>query len=114
MLLNEIVSALNLQALCGESGFTQPVTCAYISDILSDVMSKGRKGCLWITNQTHENVLAIVFFKGLAGVILPDGITPDEKVLAKAKEKGIPLLATELPAFDIAGQLYALGIRGKV
>ncbi len=114
MVLNEILDALKLQALSGEGNLSQQVTSAYISDILSDVMAKARKGCLWITNQTHENVLAIVFFKGLAGVIFPDGLKPDEKVLAKAQEKKIPVLVTDLSAFDVAGQLYALGIRGKV
>ncbi len=113
MVLNEILDTLKLQALSGEGNLGQEVTSAYVSDILSDVMAKARKGCLWITHQTHENVLAIVFFKGLVGVILPDGLRPDEKVLAKAREKIIPVLVTDLSAFEVAGQLYALGIRGK-
>ena len=36
-----------------------------VSDILSDVMAKSQKGDLWITNHTHVNVIAIIFFKGL-------------------------------------------------
>ena len=88
------------------------MTHCYISDILSDVMSGAAKGDLWITTQTHENVIAILYFKGLAGVILPAGFRPDDEALGKARDKKLPVLLTELPAFEVAGRLYELGLRG--
>lgn len=113
MLLTEIVSKLSLKIVSGENNLYKDITCGCISDILSDVMAKASKNAIWITNQTHENVIAIVFFKGLAGVILAGGLEPEKTALEKAREKNIPVLLTELSTFDIAGELYALGIRGK-
>lgn len=111
MLLKDIIKQLSLNVLSGKE-FSQDVSCGYISDILSDVMAKSPKTALWITNQTHENILAMVYFKGLSGVILPDGLTLEDASLKKAKEKNIPVFSTTQPAFDIAGRLYELGLRG--
>jgi hypothetical protein len=113
MQLCQIVQELEFKILSGDESQQLDVTCAYISDILSDVMAKAAKGSLWITNQTHMNVIAICFFKTLAGVILPDGLQPDEAVMAKALEKNIVVISTPLSAFDVAGKLYALGLRGE-
>jgi predicted transcriptional regulator len=113
MLLRQIVQELDFQVLSGQPDQQLEVRSAYISDILSDVMAKATKGSLWITNQTHMNVIAICFFKTLAAVILPDNLKPDESVLAKAREKEILVLSTPSSAFDIAGKLYALGVRGE-
>lgn len=112
MLLQEVVSKLNLTVHSGHEKMATEVNYGYASDILSDVMAKSPKYALWITNQTHENILALVFFKGLAGVVLPEGLMPDEEILAKAKDKKIPVFSSKESAFDIIGQLYGLGIRG--
>ena len=112
MLLREIIKELNLQILSGQDNIDLDVTYAYSSDILSDVMAKTKKDCLWITNQTHQNVIAIIFFKGLSGAILAGDVKPDEETLSKAKAKNIPVFQSHLSAFELAGKLYGFGIRG--
>jgi hypothetical protein len=37
---------------------------------------------------------------------------PDEAVVRRAVEEGLPLFAAAASTFEIAGQLYALGVRG--
>ena len=113
MLLQDIVIQLSLDVLSGHELSTD-VTCGYISDILSDVMAKTPKTALWITNQTHENILALVYFKGLSGIILPEGLTLEDSSLKKAREKNIPIFSSQQPAFEVAGRLYVLGLRGTV
>ena len=110
MLVKEVVYQLGLKVYSGEGHLEEKVTGGVISDILSDVMAQAQKGSLWVTNQTHENVLAIVFFKSLAGVILPGGLELDENAAEKAKEKNLTVLLTGLSAFEVAGKLYDLGI----
>ncbi len=112
MQLRQIIQTMELKVLSGDPDQPVEVGMAYISDILSDVMARGVKGAIWITNQTHMNVIAICFFKSLAAVILPDGLEPDESVLSKAREKSILVLSTTSSAFEVAGRLYALGLRG--
>jgi len=62
---------------------------------------------VWITLQTHQNVMAIASLKDLAAVILVKGFEPDEDTLARSHEEGIPLLGTKLGTFEMAGKLYA-------
>lgn len=112
MVLNQIVKALNLQVLAGEEQLSQEVSAGISSDILSDVMAKAQKGCLWVTSQTHQNVVAIVYFRGLAGIIIPDSLKLDDDALARAREKGIPVMATDMVAFELIGRLYEIGVRG--
>jgi serine kinase of HPr protein (carbohydrate metabolism regulator) len=113
MQLREIVQKLELKVASGENKLDSDVTCGYMSDILSDVMAKAFKGSVWITTQTHENVVAILFFKSLAAVILPNGLELDKIALDKAIEKQLPILLTDLSAFEIVGRLYELGISGQ-
>jgi len=110
MLVKEIVEQLGLVIFSGEQVLDKQVTGGVISDILSDVMAQAQKGAIWVTNQTHENVLAIVFFKSLAGVILPGGLQLDEPAAEKAIEKKLPVFLSQLSAFEIVGRLYELGI----
>ena len=111
MTVKEVVDQLDLTVFSGTDHLDKDVTGGIISDMLSDVMAQAQKGALWVTNQTHENVLAIVFFKSLAGVILPGGLTLDDNAAEKAQEKQLPVLLTDLSAFEIVGKLYELGIR---
>ena len=110
MRVKDIVSALGLTIYCGETHLDREVSGGMISDMLSDVMAQAQKGTLWITNQTHVNILAIVFFKSLAGVILPGGLELDADAAEKAKEKNLLVLQTRDSAFEIVGKLYELGV----
>ncbi|HNW58648.1 MAG TPA: DRTGG domain-containing protein [bacterium] len=113
MQLSQIIQEMDLKILSGTPELVMEVQKACISDILADVMARAAKGSLWITNQTHMNVIAICFFKSLAGVILPDNLEPEDAVLARAREKEILVLSSPASAFDVAGKLYTLGLRGE-
>lgn len=110
MQLKKVIELLGLNVFSGEENLEKEITGGIISDMLSDVMAQAQKGALWVTNQTHENVLAIVFFKSLAGVILPGGLQLDDEAAKKAAEKNLVVLQTNLSAFEIVGKLYELGI----
>jgi hypothetical protein len=50
----------------------------------------------------------------LAAIVLVSGRTPDADTLAKAGEEKALILSSRLPAFELIGQLYQMGIRGLV
>lgn len=85
----------------------------YVSDLLSDVMANSREGDLWVTMQKHVNIVAVAELNGLAGIVLVNGRKPEEATAARAEEKHIPIICTELQAFEAAGILYASGVRGR-
>lgn len=108
MKLKEIVEKLQLQVLVGQNRLDAEVTGGYTSDLLSDVMANSKAGNLWITLQTHQNIIAVAKLKDLAGIIIVNNRKPDEETLQKAKEENVPLLCTEEIAYWITGKLFAL------
>ena len=112
MTLSEIVQRLNLEVKAGGDALANEVRGGYASDLLSDVIAHGREGDLWVTLQTHQNTVAVASMKVLAGIVLVNGREPEADTLRKAAEENIPLLVSTLPAFELIGQLYNLGLQG--
>lgn len=106
--INEIIEALKLEVLSGEKGLDRIVTGGYVCDLLSDVMGNSKEGQIWITLQTHKNVMAIASLRDLAAVILINGLKPDADTAAQSEHENIPILGTRATAFEIAGKLYEL------
>lgn len=108
MKLKNIVTRLDLKVLAAAENLDKEVTGGYTSDLLSDVIGNADANNLWITLQTHHNIIAVAKLKDLAGIILVNSRQPDEETLQKAKEENIPLLQTDSMAFTISGKLYEL------
>ncbi len=111
MKLQEIIDSLSLKVETPSADLSREVKGAYVSDMLSDVMGNSKEGFLWITIQVHLNIVAVASLKELAGIILVNNRGPAEDTLKKAIEENIPVMTTPLPAFDLAGRLYSLGLR---
>ncbi len=112
MTLAEIAKEFGLQVRTGEDHLHEEVTGGYAGDLLSDVIAHSRKGNVWLTIQTHPNIVAVASMKELTGIILVGGREPDPETLRKAEEESIPLLVSRLFAFELAGRLYRRGITG--
>lgn len=110
--LADLVEEFDLVVRSGRGNLASEVTGGYASDLLSDVMANSCEGDVWITLQIHHNIVTVASMKDLAGVILACGREPDEDTLEKAEAENIPLLVSKLPTFELAGRLYALGVRG--
>jgi serine kinase of HPr protein (carbohydrate metabolism regulator) len=108
MIVSELVSILKLNVFCGEKGLSHEITGGYTSDLLSDVMGHASEGQVWITLQTHKNVMAIASLKELSAIILVKGNQPEEDTVLQSKSEGIPILGTNEEAFEISGKLYQL------
>lgn len=109
--LKDIIQKLNLKIASGD--VDRKVSGGYSSDLLSDVIANAQKDNIWITLQTHINIIAVANLQELAGIILVNGRQPEEATLKKAEQENITLLLTELPTFEIVGKLYELGIHGN-
>lgn len=106
MKVSELVDKLGLKVFAGHGGLDHPVAGAYVSDLLSDVMGCATENQVWITLQTHQNVMAIASLKDLAAVLVVKGFDPDPETIAHSNEEEIPLLGTHLQTFEIAGKIY--------
>lgn len=112
MTLAEIVERLALKVHAGAGRLDRPLTGGYAGDLMSDVIAHGPPGAVWITVQTHPNIVAVASLKDMAAVLLANGREPAVETVRSAEDKGLPLLGSPLGVFDLAGRLQALGLRG--
>lgn len=108
MKVSDLVKELSLTVFCGEENLDAIVKGGYTSDLLSDVMGHMEEGVIWITMQTHQNIVAVATLKDAAAVLIVNGASPDEDTLQKGRDEEVPLLGTSLPAFVISGKIYQL------
>ena len=108
MTVKELVEKANLKVFSGEQGLNNEITGGYTCDLLSDVMGHAETGDVWITLQTHKNVMAIASLKELAAIVLVKGLAPENETLQQSNEENIPILGTDLQEFEISGIIYNL------
>ena len=112
MILRDIVEKLAFDVKAGEDLMDREVLGGYASDMLSDVLAHSRKGDLWVTLQTHINIIPVASMKELSGIIIVNGRVPDRDTLMKAEEEKVPVMVTDRNAFQVVGQLTEMGIEG--
>ncbi|MFC1713457.1 serine kinase [Candidatus Poribacteria bacterium] len=112
MKLKEIVERLGFEVKTGAAFLDAEVTGGYASDLLSDVLANSQEGNIWVTLQTHQNIVAIASIKELAGIVLVNNRQPTEETISKATEEDMPIVISSLPAFELIGRLYEMGISG--
>jgi len=83
----------------------------YISDLLSDVLAHAQPGMLWVTLQTHRNVISTALMKDLPAVLFTSGRKPAPAVVAEAEVEHVALLTTPLTTYTAAGKLWEAGLR---
>jgi hypothetical protein len=110
--LREISQKLELEVKVDGGDPVAEVGGGYASDLISDVIANAKEGDLWVTLQTHQNTVAVASMKDLAGIVLVNGREPEADTLAKARQENVPLLVSALPAFELIGRLYGLGLSG--
>ncbi|MGZ3523861.1 MAG: DRTGG domain-containing protein [Thermodesulfobacteriota bacterium] len=112
MTISDLVKPFGLKIETGKDRLDEEVTGGYASDLLSDVIAHSRKGNVWITIQTHPNIVAVATMKELSGIILTGGRQPEAETIQRAAQEGIPILTSPLFTFELVGRLYQMGIPG--
>ncbi len=83
----------------------------YIGDLLSIVMSKAKNNYVWITIQTHINIVAVAELLELSCIIVVENMEIADETLVKAKELNIPIFKTTESAYNVACRLCNMGIK---
>jgi predicted transcriptional regulator len=108
MKITEIIAALDLKVISGQTGLSNEISGGYVSDLLSDVIGNAKEGQVWITLQTHQNVVAVASLKDISAIIIVKGFIPEAETIIKSNLENIPVLSTELDTFNIAGRLFEI------
>jgi hypothetical protein len=111
MKLEKITNKLEIKKITKFFGNDREISGAYTSDLLSDVMANSKKDNVWITLQTHLNIIAVASLKELAAIIIVLDKEIDKDTLDKAESENITILGTPMTAYQVSGKLYELGIK---
>ncbi|MGN0171568.1 MAG: hypothetical protein ACI39E_02140 [Acutalibacteraceae bacterium] len=101
MTVNELIQSLSLTAIALPDG-ERVVSGGYVGDLLSWVMGRAKADAAWITIMTNINVLAVASLADVACVLLAEDVPVEDSLRALAEEKGVNLLRSPLPAYELA------------
>lgn len=85
-----------------------PVTGAYTSDLLSDVVAHAPAGAVLITLQAHKNTVACACLTGVRAVLLAGTAEAPADMLQAAQTEGIAVFASPDRQFDLSRKVAAL------
>jgi hypothetical protein len=111
MKLSELINITGLNSVTDVFEPDKEITGAYTSDLLSDVIANSKKDQIWITLQTHQNIVAVASLKEIAAIVIVMDKDIGADTLEKANSEKITILRTGLTAFQISGMIYESGIK---
>jgi hypothetical protein len=106
--IESLVKALSLKVRSAEDNLKKDISGGYTGDLLSDVMANSHEGDIWITRQVHQNIVAVASLKDHAGIILVNSCEPAADTLEKAIGENIPIMISDLSAFELSAKIYNL------
>lgn len=110
MTVRNLIEKLGLEVLAGCDALDNEINGCYCCDLLSWVMAHAQPGNIWITIQTHSNIVAVAMLTDISCIIIPEAISVDEDTITRANENSVVILRSKDNAYVIAGQLHALNI----
>ncbi|MDL2239679.1 serine kinase [Bacteroidales bacterium OttesenSCG-928-L14] len=105
MKISDLKEKLQLKTF-GNADADKDILGGYASDLLSDVMGNANEGDVWITMQTHKNIVAVASLKDIAAIIISNGSLPDDDTIEAANTEGISLLGSDFGTFKLCGEIY--------
>ena len=111
--LKKVIEKIGLEPISAVGEVNRPVIGGYASDLLSCAMRGAKKDFLWVTLQSHANVVAVASLLNLAGVVITEGNRPGPEIISQAEAEGVVLLLSTRDTFSVVGELTAMGIAGE-
>ncbi|MBQ8732546.1 MAG: hypothetical protein IJY82_06935 [Oscillospiraceae bacterium] len=102
MTVSELAATCNFTFAAGQEEADRAVSGGYCGDLLSLVMGRAGSGNAWLTVMGNVNAVAVAVLADVGCMILCEGVCPDAEALTRAKQQGVCLLRTDLPAFEAA------------
>ncbi|MFB3776330.1 MAG: DRTGG domain-containing protein [Bryobacteraceae bacterium] len=112
MKLKEVQEILNCRVLAGADRLEVEAEVGCGADLMSDVLAFIKPNALLLTGLTNVQSVRAADVAGVKGIVYVRGKMPDRETVELAQEKGMILLATDIPMYEACGRLYARGLRG--
>ncbi|WP_105617996.1 DRTGG domain-containing protein [Vallitalea okinawensis] len=110
MTVRELVDKLDLKVIAGQGGLDKEIEGGFVGDLLSVVMGKAKKGDVWVTIQSHINIIAVATLVEISCIIISEGYKLDLDAEAKANDEDIPIITVGDSSYEMTKKLSNLGI----
>ena len=81
-------------------GEEHDIRAVYCADLLSWAMGAAPADSAWCTVMGNVNAVAVASLADVAVIVLCEKAVPDETMLEKARQQGVNVMCTPLPAFE--------------
>lgn len=110
--LRDVARLLEASFLTGEiaSGSRIVVVCGM--DLMSDVLSFGKRAQLLLTSLTNAQAVRTAELSDIPAICFVHGKQPAEEAVELARQSGVALLVTRFSMFAACGKLAAAGLVG--
>lgn len=110
--LQTIIDHIDLTLLTEEKDFSHiPIYSAYMSDLLSCVMTGAKPQSVWVTLIANINIVAVASLLEISAIIITENAQPNQETIDRANKEGIVLFSTDAYNYGVAGHLWDLGIK---
>lgn len=107
MTVKELANAFDYEILCLPDE-AREIRGGYAGDLLSWVMGRLDADSAWVTIMSNVNIIAVATLADPSCIILSEGVSPDEGVLARAEQQGINVLSAKKPTFEVCADLASV------
>ncbi|MDY6936013.1 MAG: DRTGG domain-containing protein [Spirochaetota bacterium] len=109
MKLQELIEKLDLTVLTKLE--ERNVEGAFITDMLSDLMASAKAGNIWLTVQTHKNIISAANLLDISAILISSGKTVPQETIDLANRFHVIILSSTRSTFELAGKLIEVGLK---
>ena len=112
MKISKIQELLNADVLCCEENLGKHVYSAFGCDLMSDVLAYVTDQAVLLTGLVNPQVIRTALMMDMVCIVFVRSKTPDDEMIALAKEHGIAMMSTNKTLYNTCGILYSNGLVG--
>lgn len=110
MRLQDVLDVTDARPISPKPDMSCEVCSGFASDLMSDVLCYDVTRGLLITGLTNPQIIRTAEMADIAAILVVRGKIPPPETIDLAKQIGIPIIGTDLIAFEACGRLYAAGL----
>ena len=112
MKISKMQELLNAKVLTGEENLGKHVYSAFGCDLMSDVLAYVTDQAVLLTGLVNPQVIRTALMLDMVCIVFVRSKTPDDEMIALAKEHGIVMMSTNKTLYNTCGILYSNGLVG--
>lgn len=111
MLLGKIAELLEADIFGPSEHLEREITCAFGSDLISDILMCTKEPTSLLTGLTNPQVVRVSDMIDIQAIIFVRGKVPTAELIEMAEERDLPMISTKLSLYKSSGILYNAGLR---